>query len=572
MSIAAAVGFGRGMVALCSFALAFGFAAAAFGQGPPALPYEVTPGIELVGRVPWDHGQVRRDRVTAELFLPRGLLPGTRAPGLVITPSSGGIAPHVEVFWADRMAREGVVVLIVDSFTPRGIRNTIEDQSQLPISLSVGDAIAGLRWLKADPRVDPERIAILGMSKGGIVAMRTAYVEELRRQDAGHDRFAVHLAITPGCATQYEDAATTGAPLVFLLAEQDDYTPVAPCLELAERTRMAGGHVRLAVYPGVFHSMEGVGGTYRVNAEGWRCSFFQRDAATWVDRETGRVLHFPEIDAFAREKCRMPGTSVTVGGDARVKEQLTADVIQILRDQGFLLDREALLAVGSCDGMDNEAVRICLRARAGWVGDMVGLARVLRDGRGAERDLARAERLLRLAAARDNPVAKWELAASIRRGLTTSSDRSSAVRLAREAAIAGEAASMNLLGEMLADGYAGAPDDREALLWFERAAALRNAFAMANLGTFHRDGRAGLSVDPAAAIALFERSVFLRNPWGAFNLALALETGRGVTPDRSRAIAFYRMAADGGGDTRYARQAREAITRLSQSPQGDRSK
>ena len=101
-------------------------------------------------------------------------------PAVVMTPSSGGVRDDVEIHYASHLARSGIAALVIDSFGARGVTHTIHDQRLVDSWAIVHDAIAGLRLLLADNRFKRDRIGIMGVSKGGIVAMNTALVSVLK--------------------------------------------------------------------------------------------------------------------------------------------------------------------------------------------------------------------------------------------------------------------------------------------------------------------------------------------------------------------------------------------------------
>jgi poly(3-hydroxybutyrate) depolymerase len=110
-------------------------------------------------------------KITGHLFLP----PGTeKVPAVVLIHGSGGIYNAMLDFWPKRFNTEGIAVLAVDSFGPRGVKSTAEDQSQVPFTADVADAFAALKLLASHPRIDPGRIAVMGFSRGGITAWRTS--------------------------------------------------------------------------------------------------------------------------------------------------------------------------------------------------------------------------------------------------------------------------------------------------------------------------------------------------------------------------------------------------------------
>src|SRR5690242_14826456 len=115
----------------------------------------------------FEHPAARRAaRVTASLHLPAaGCAP---FPCMVILTSSAGVQRHREHYYAEALNAAGTAALIVDSFTGRGVRRTVADQSLVSGAQMEGDAFAALELLRGDPRIDPERIGVMGVSKGGV--------------------------------------------------------------------------------------------------------------------------------------------------------------------------------------------------------------------------------------------------------------------------------------------------------------------------------------------------------------------------------------------------------------------
>jgi hypothetical protein len=269
--------------------------------------------------------------------------------------------------------------------------------------------------------------------------------------------------------------------------------------------RKAGkAEVRVAVYPGVHHSYEGTGGLAYA-AEDWAsydcAGLFDRDENFLLyHRGTNKRVTKGSQTEYLIKTCLKRG--YVAGGDERVKTQATADLLQFLRDSNVLNDEAARAVVPDCTNIPEGILRLnCTRARAGWTGDLIPLARAYLRGEAVARDEVLAARLLELAVSRGHPRAKWELSILLRNGVGIARNHARALELAKAAADAGDATGMNVLGVMIRDGIDRQRDDAEARLWFERAADLLDTYAMVNLGWLHRDGRAGLTRDPAAAVA-----------------------------------------------------------------------
>ena len=110
---------------------------AAFPARPAAAPGAVAAGraeaqgeawtfaprLRLVSRRPTVSGALRENRVTGDLYSPRGVAAG-RVPAAILINSSGGVPAYAEQHCARTLAREGVTALVVAGFLPRGVRRT----------------------------------------------------------------------------------------------------------------------------------------------------------------------------------------------------------------------------------------------------------------------------------------------------------------------------------------------------------------------------------------------------------------------------------------------------------------
>jgi dienelactone hydrolase len=301
--------------------------------GAAAENWTLSHDIALLTKSP-SGGQLKDENVTADLYRP---LVVDRVPAAVIISSSGGVSAHTEHFYARLLADHGVAALVVDSFAPRGVRETMSDQRQVGQSQSAAEAAAGFRCLAGQPWADRDRIIVLGMSRGGSAALDVA-VETYRSMLQARDiKFAAHVAISPGCMIQNENARTTGAPIFFQLSELDDLDPIQPCLEYMERMRAAGNqNLRLAVYPDVYHAKEFVEGLARESGHQHtpNCRLFQTAGRQLIDRKTGRRV---PPGSYVHWRCATSGPFFR-GGDGRVKAQASADLVQFLRDIDIVAD------------------------------------------------------------------------------------------------------------------------------------------------------------------------------------------------------------------------------------------
>jgi dienelactone hydrolase len=176
--------------------------------------------------------------LTADLAVPNGTGP---FPAVIALHGCNGMrardgqslnARHRD--WNGRLLTAGFAVLTLDSFSARGQSEicTMKEHAITP-QIRADDVRAALTWLAARPEIDAKRIALLGWSHGGMTvlwAVRPGFLAESAKPAAA-------IAFYPGCR---EVAKLEGwepvVSLTMLTGALDDWTPAAPCRELARRT------------------------------------------------------------------------------------------------------------------------------------------------------------------------------------------------------------------------------------------------------------------------------------------------------------------------------------------------
>ena len=184
--------------------------------------------------------------------------PGGRgaSPAVVLLHGCAGNWRRLDERWGKRIASWGYVTLTVDSFGPRGIDNTCNGGS--PVELA-HDAYRALDFLVKQPFVDPDRVAALGFSQGGWLAL--ASVERGIIEQTSPSKFRAAAAFYPPCRT-FRGNMTV--PTLILVGELDDWTPADECRNMVEgrddwgisRQKGEGIPVRLIVYPGAYHAFD----------------------------------------------------------------------------------------------------------------------------------------------------------------------------------------------------------------------------------------------------------------------------------------------------------------------------
>jgi dienelactone hydrolase len=158
--------------------------------------------------------------------------------------------------WGDYLAQQGYVVLMLDSFTPRGVQElctTPIKQRTLKEADRRGDAYAALRYVQQLPGVQRERVGLLGWSHGGGVVL-----DAMGSPPPEVPGFQAAVAFYPGCSarTKAADAFHPYAPLLLIMGDADDWTPAAPCKALTATVQARGEPMQMVSYPDTFHDFD----------------------------------------------------------------------------------------------------------------------------------------------------------------------------------------------------------------------------------------------------------------------------------------------------------------------------
>jgi dienelactone hydrolase len=190
------------------------------------------------------HGYLRQPRDTGA------------APAVVLLHGCNGGWRQLDERWGARIVSWGYVTLTIDRFGPRGITSTCTSG---PPAETVFDAYRALTFLVQQPFVDPDRVAAIGFSQGGWLALTS--VERGMIERMSKEKFRAAIAFYPPCLG-LKDSMTV--PTLILVGELDDWTPANECRNLAEgrddygisRQKGLGVPIELVVYPGAYHDFD----------------------------------------------------------------------------------------------------------------------------------------------------------------------------------------------------------------------------------------------------------------------------------------------------------------------------
>jgi dienelactone hydrolase len=279
----------------------------------------------------------RAETVLGDLYLPPNAVSGKRYPAMVVVHGSGGARDYISGRYGRELSAFGVVTLAIDSFTPRGVTSTVQDQTRVTTGQMARDAFAAKAFLEKNASVDPSRIAVMGQSKGGAVALLAADAryEAHARALLGVSPFAVHIPMYPGCTLQYRNPRVT-APILLLAGAEDDYVGVKSCTEYVERMRAAGADATMIIYPNAEHGFDGRDGLrhyYIRDAQNFRnCVVYVEDDGRAV-MKTGEAVDVDGpnnwMTVFRKTGCL--GRGATVGTWWAAKKKSLEDIEAFLK-------------------------------------------------------------------------------------------------------------------------------------------------------------------------------------------------------------------------------------------------
>ena len=199
-----------------------------------------------------------RDVLSGDLAFPSGLGP---FPAVVLMHGCSGLPSRAIDGWDPLLRSWGYATFLLDSFRGRGLQEVCTDALALTANRRIPDAYGALRILATHPKIDPDRIVLMGFSHGAIATLGAA-TEWARRTYAidGQATFRTFLPFYPYCnAVVPEMAWGFAAPVRVHIGELDDWTPARTCVSLVAAARSGGANAEITVYKNAVHGFDSVG-------------------------------------------------------------------------------------------------------------------------------------------------------------------------------------------------------------------------------------------------------------------------------------------------------------------------
>jgi dienelactone hydrolase len=201
----------------------------------------------------------------------------TAISGLILKPQGPGPFPAVVMLhgcsgmltksgklkkrptqWARLLVAQGYLVLLADSFSPRGHRSICRIKNR-PVHPNIErpfDAYGALQYLQTRSDVRAARIALMGWSNGAMTLLWTIKAGATQRPTNLRHDFRAAIGFYPGCVQISKTPYATQIPTLLQIGGADDWTLPKPCLRMVSSARSRGSPMRADTHAGAYHNFD----------------------------------------------------------------------------------------------------------------------------------------------------------------------------------------------------------------------------------------------------------------------------------------------------------------------------
>ena len=202
-----------------------------------------------------------------ELIMPENDSGDAAAPVAILMPGCFGTRAFHRT-WAAHFAEAGWAGVIVDSFTPRGLlsidaREPVCEGARPWGFERAADLVAALQIVRADAKLDSQRIVLVGWSHGGWAIMdaltfgRSSRRNSLRNVPADWAEGLVGVALFyPYCGfgsrTRWH-GWSFNVPVRMYFGDADSNVPIGPCQKIMKDLSSGGRDAKLTIFENQGH-------------------------------------------------------------------------------------------------------------------------------------------------------------------------------------------------------------------------------------------------------------------------------------------------------------------------------
>jgi len=262
--------------------------------------------------------------ISGELSIAQGT---GKLPLVVLMHGSGGAGSNIQ-YWKRVLNGMGISTFVIDSLSGRGLSGVGDNQALLGRLNYIMDIYQALPILAKHPRVDPNRIVLMGFSRGGQAALYASNKRFQQMWNASGIDFVAYVPFYPDCATTYrDDTSIVARPIRIFHGTPDNYNPVRSCKAYLQRLKEAKVDIELTEYPNAQHGFDSpLGANPAVSATRDQsvreCTIGEGDNGVLMNKATSAQFTY-------KDDCVRLGP--LVGYDPEATQQATAAVTAFLK-------------------------------------------------------------------------------------------------------------------------------------------------------------------------------------------------------------------------------------------------
>ncbi|MCR9218864.1 MAG: dienelactone hydrolase family protein [Alphaproteobacteria bacterium] len=236
---------------------------------------------------PTSYWEGRRVDPIGTLDLPEG---DEKVPVMLILHGSGGPG-YRDSSWSRFFLERGIGTFRIDYFKPRGI-SVGRRFTPAALPAPIQDVQGAIAFLKTHPRIDADRMGLIGFSRGGNMALSSMRLKEYELSGVTLKLF---IALYPSCGIATVDRRTSTEQALIIIGTEDDFGSASACLELTKQGEALGKSIETLVLDGATHG-------------------FDRGRAVTVRTGQGSITMIPDAGHTATARARVEALAVEVLG------------------------------------------------------------------------------------------------------------------------------------------------------------------------------------------------------------------------------------------------------------------
>ena len=191
---------------------------------------------------------LKKTKVFGKLYLPEKDI--QKVPLVITAHPSMGFTPPDYFEWFSEL---GVAVFDIQPYLSRGI----ESQWYYEVSEEAAtvDAYKALDILSKDPRIDKDKIILLGWSYGGMVinnAHQQFFIDKIKPEN----EFQAFISYYPFCSLIKENTKTSDKPLTILIGEKDRMCPYELCQDYIDIVKKSSPDSKIYIFEDSYHRFD----------------------------------------------------------------------------------------------------------------------------------------------------------------------------------------------------------------------------------------------------------------------------------------------------------------------------